>query len=139
MSVRYGTTNKTGRPSKASKVRKNYTDEEWAKIIDESYTKLLRGQSYSRIKEQMYHAYGLPFSQFDSVKEEIVKRLKENTDAIKEHPTELQLERLHGLLEDAADQQDVQLALKVTAEISKLLSLYEQKLKVETTEYKLDI
>lgn len=135
MTVKY----KGGRPSKASKVRKEFTAEEWEKIVDESYYKLLRGQSPSRIKKQMYDAFGLPFSQFSDVKAEIVKRLTENTDAIKEYPTELQLERLHNLLEDAINQQDTQLALKITAEISKLLSLYENRLKVETTEYKLDI
>lgn len=101
---------------------------------------LLRMGYYpTKICYYLHQEYGVPFNRFPDVKEAMKKELKERTDIVTEYAKEVQLERLHALLEDTISQSDMQMALKTIAEINKVLGVYEQKVKVETTAYKLEV
>lgn len=100
---------------------------------------LRMGYYPTKICYNLHKEFGVPFNRFPDVKEAMKKELKERTDIVTEYAREVQLERLHGLLEDSVNQGDMQMALKTISEMNKILGVYEQKLKVEATAYTLEV
>lgn len=124
---------------KTGKCTKEFTDEQWAELVDKGYEYTMRGYCKSKIWRVLYKDYGLPLSHLNHLMTDVKKRLIEETDIYNDKAKELQIARLTNLLEDVAEQGDSQMALKIVAELNKLLSLYESKVKVEVDKYEVTL
>lgn len=122
--------------ARAKKRPRNYDVDE---VVARGLEMLRMGYYPSRICGYLHKEFNMPFNDFNEIKELMVKELKARTDIVAENAKEVQLERLHSLLEDTINQGDMQMALKTIAEMNKILGVYEQKLKVEATTYQLEV
>lgn len=108
-------------------------------LVDKVIEWLKIAISQQQIKYRLHRDYGMPMNRWLALKEKVTAKLKENFDILEANRREIQNERLEGLLNDAIEQQDGALALKVLQEINKVSGLYETKVKIDSTDYHLDI
>lgn len=121
------------------RAKQKLTEEDFNKCVEEGLRLYRKGTASTRIKEALVKNLGMKCNQFNEVKAAIKKRLIEETDVYTEMAREINLDRLNGLLDDAIEQQDGQLALKVIQEINKMQNVYTQKVEITTKEYRLEL
>lgn len=82
----------------------------------------------------LYKELGVPLNQFININKKVMDTLSEVNDIYNSCGRELQLERLQELMQDAIGNNDGNLALKIIAEINKLMSYYTQNVNMTNNE-----
>lgn len=114
------------------------TDEQLKRYVDTAYEMIHKGYGVSKIKLHLMND-GMKEYQFNKVKDKLKERITYANDIYDELAKEINTQRLNEMLERAIDSGDDALALKIVQEMNKLKSLYITQVKVDTTEYKLEL
>jgi hypothetical protein len=117
---------KVVRNRKLKKKPKNYEE-----IIQRGIELYSKGYSNSYVRSQIYKEFNFKYCYFDTLRKDIVKQIEKESDALGSVTRELNLTRLNSLLNDAIEQGDTQMSLKIIQEINKMTNQYEDKTEVK--------
>lgn len=114
-------------------------ENELKKYIPKLLKHVERGENMIDIKFYLLDKEKLPIEDVEKIVDVFKGYLKVYKQVLAEYDGGLQIYRLEHLYKKAVEKDNEQTALKVLSELNKVLGLGEQKIKIENTEYKLEI
>lgn len=108
-------------------------------VIEEITEQFLRGYSASSIKSRMIKNRLIRYDEWGYYEKVVKERITSATDIYDTIGRNIQLMRLNNLLVAAHQAEDNRLLLDINKELDRILSLYTQKVQLDTTTYELEL